>query len=385
MKKLLIIEDDKIISSIYSNKFSQEGYAVRVAFDGDTGFRLLQDFHPDVVILDLLLPGIPGLELLKKIRATAQFKNVPVIVFSNTYQTSLMEEARKAGATKWLSKTNCTPRHVLDAVAASLAPTPVAPEAKSSAAGLTPPSDDEFLLGVRREFVASLPATLLTIRTTLQALAKATTENGRVQQLQDFYQTIRAMTGNAAIAGFTPIAQFGDTFEVLLRELAEKPANINASTTRTVASSVDTLGFLFKEGLRADRQQLTAPRILVVDDEAISRRAVAHALEKAKFKSVVCEDPQKALDMLLHDRFDLIFLDVDMPGMSGFELCAKIRGVPDYKTTPVVFVTSLTDFDSRANSSMSGGNDLIAKPFLFVELAVKALIYVLRARFGPGR
>jgi DNA-binding response OmpR family regulator len=48
----------------------------------------------------------------------------------------------------------------------------------------------------------------------------------------------------------------------------------------------------------------------------------------------------------------------------------------------VVFVTSLTDFDSRANSTMSGGNDFIAKPFLFMELAVKALIYVLRGRLS---
>jgi phosphoserine phosphatase RsbU/P len=71
---------------------------------------------------------------------------------------------------------------------------------------------------------------------------------------------------------------------------------------------------------------------------------------------------------------------VDMPGMNGFELCTKLRALHRNKTTPVVFVTSLTDFESRANSTMSGGNDLIAKPFLFMELAVKALVYVLRGR-----
>jgi DNA-binding response OmpR family regulator len=53
------------------------------------------------------------------------------------------------------------------------------------------------------------------------------------------------------------------------------------------------------------------------------------------------------------------------------------------KNTPVVFVTGLTDFESRANSTMSGGNDFIAKPFLFIELAVKALLYILRGRFVP--
>ncbi len=85
-------------------------------------------------------------------------------------------------------------------------------------------------------------------------------------------------------------------------------------------------------------------------------------------------------NMLAERKFDLVFLDVDMPGMNGFELCTKLRALHRNKTTPVVFVTSLTDFESRANSTMSGGNDLIAKPFLFIELTVKALVYILRGR-----
>jgi DNA-binding response OmpR family regulator len=80
-----------------------------------------------------------------------------------------------------------------------------------------------------------------------------------------------------------------------------------------------------------------------------------------------------------------VFLDVDMPGMNGFELCTKLRALPFHKKTPIVFVTSLNDFESRANSTMSGGNDFIGKPFLFIELAVKALIHVQRGRLVPAR
>jgi len=71
-----------------------------------------------------------------------------------------------------------------------------------------------------------------------------------------------------------------------------------------------------------------------------------------------------------------------MPGMNGFELCSKLRGLPQHKKTPVVFVTGLNDLESRANSMVSGGNDFIAKPFLFIELAVKALVYIHRARLS---
>jgi DNA-binding response OmpR family regulator len=112
---------------------------------------------------------------------------------------------------------------------------------------------------------------------------------------------------------------------------------------------------------------------------------VTSALEKAKLKSVSVDDPVAAFELLAHRKFDLIFLDVNMPRMNGFELCTKLRGLAGYKKTPVVFVTSLTDFESRTNSMMSGGNDFIAKPFLFLELAVKALVYVFRAQLGSGK
>jgi len=73
---------------------------------------------------------------------------------------------------------------------------------------------------------------------------------------------------------------------------------------------------------------------------------------------------------------------VDMPGMNGYELCTKLRALARHQTTPVVFVTGLNDFEARASSLMSGGNDFIAKPFHFMELAVKAIIHILRGKIG---
>jgi PleD family two-component response regulator len=183
--------------------------------------------------------------------------------------------------------------------------------------------------------------------------------------------------------GLWQIAQMSDALEALLKELHEKSKSLNASTMRTVASAIDFLGILFERGTTVSAKQLVEANVLVVDDEAISRRALTYALEKAKLKPVSVEDPLQAFQLLSQSRFDLIFLDVDMPNMNGFELCSKVRTLPAYKKTPVVFVTSLNDFESRANSTMSGGNDFIAKPFLFIELAVKALVYILRAQLEP--
>jgi PleD family two-component response regulator len=220
------------------------------------------------------------------------------------------------------------------------------------------------------------------LRGLLRGLAKAEGEEARLKQVHELYRRIHALTSNAAIAGLVHIAQMADALEALLKELYEKPRNVTASTVRTLATSVDFLAFLFEHGTKPEKQEMRLPNILVVDDEAISRRAVTYALDKARLKSVSVEDPNAALQLLSESRFDLVFLDVDMPDMNGFELCTRLRALAGYKTTPVVFVTSLNDFESRANSTMSGGNDFIAKPFLFMELAVKALVYVLRVQLS---
>jgi len=409
MKKILLIEDDQIVANIYRNKLSVEGYQVEVALDGEVGLELVKAYKPDAVILDLMLPKITGVDLMRQIRAEKEFEKTPVIVFSNTYLTNMVQEAWKAGATKCLSKANCTPRQVIEVVrntigtpsgapipsAAGKPPTtattsaprnPTAPVVVAgSATASSGDADAEFTADLRRTFIESLPATIVTLRALLKGLIKADSEMARLKQVHELYRRIHALTGNAGLAGLQHISQMADAIEALLKELYEKPANITASTLRTVATSIDFLGYLFEHGVQPDKQDIPPANILVVDDEAISRRAVVYALEKARLKSVTVEDPTVALNLLTENSFDLVFLDVDMPGMNGFELCTKLRALPAHKKTPVVFVTSLTDFESRANSTMSGGNDFIAKPFLFIELAVKALVYVLRGKVEPTR
>ena len=78
------------------------------------------------------------------------------------------------------------------------------------------------------------------------------------------------------------IAQMADALEALLKELYEKPKNITASTLRTVALAVDFLAILFERCALPEKQEALAAKVLVVDDEAISRRAITYALEKAK-------------------------------------------------------------------------------------------------------
>jgi DNA-binding response OmpR family regulator len=395
MKKILIIEDNQIVANVYRNKLAVEGYQTEIALDGETGLKIMRTFQPDIMILDLMLPKMSGVDVIKVVRSEADFAKLPIIVFSNTYLTNLIQEAWKAGANKCLSKASCSPQEILDIVRRTVGdsstmiknrPTGGEPADKKAgpdklaAAGL---QDAVFQAELRKSFIDELPATLAALRASLQSLIKAGDEMTQLKHVYELYRRLHALTGNAGIAGLNLISKMSDAVEALLKELYEKPKNINPSTLRTVAAGVDFLGFLFGSGIAPNQQELPAGDILVVDDEPISRRAIIYALEKAHLHSTSVEDPNAAFNLLREKKFDLIFLDVVMPGMSGHELCVKLRELPGHKKTPVVFVTALSDFDSRTSSTMAGGNDFIAKPFLFIELTVKALIHVLRGKLQP--
>jgi len=397
MKKILIIEDNQIVANVYRNKLALEGYQVEVALDGENGLKMMRTFQPDIMILDLMLPKMSGVDVIKEVRGETDFAKLPIIVFSNTYLTNLIQEAWKAGANKCLSKASCSPKEILDVVRHTIGDSEVMSKTRQPTEGLTEKmvkgerlsaggvQDAAFQADLRKSFIASLPATLATLRAGLQSLVKAGNEMAQLKQIYELYRRLHALTGNAGIAGLVQISKMSDAVEALLKELYENPKNINSSTLRSVAAGVDFLGFLFERGIAPEKQELPSGTILVVDDEPISRRAIVYALEKAHLQSITAEEPNAAFKLLEEKQFDLVFLDVDMPGMTGYELCSKLRTLPQHKKTPVVFVTALSDFDSRTSSMMAGGNDFIAKPFLFIELTVKALIHILRARLQPAQ
>lgn len=409
MKKILLIEDDQIVANVYRNKLIVDGFQVEVANEGRAGLQFVTTFQPDLIILDLMLPDISGVEIMKDLRARPGLEKLPIIVFSNTYLSNVMKEAWKAGASKCFSKASCTPKQILEAIHSLLDHLPDTAAAPASTAPTTAPKQEPpaATTGLKLKMAGSTPTpsppagpaapvipppdlgeqfrktfpTILTdLRTLHQTLIKTSDPTGRFQQLDAIYASVHTLTGHASMAGLTSLARLAEALEALIRELQQKTDNLTPSTLRTVASTIDFLEFVFKRGKTADALKDRPAKILVVDDELLSRRGVTHALEKAKLSGEDLDDPMAALKLLGENSYDLIILDADMPAMNGFELCAKLRTLPLHKKTPVVFVTNLNDFEARANSTMAGANDFIAKPFLFIELAVKALVYVLRGR-----
>jgi PleD family two-component response regulator len=209
---------------------------------------------------------------------------------------------------------------------------------------------------------------------------RRTTPDVRVPYIRNLRTSVRHLTGSASAVGLKSQAYFCEAFEAFLSELCEQPARINVSSVRTISQGVD---FLFEEFDLS--RTLQSPddlkfRVLIVDDDPISRRAVQVALGRIKQQALECGTTSEALQLAAERTFDLIFVDMDMPEMSGAELCAQFRSSETNRVTPVIFVTGHTDLQTRAQSTLSGGNDFIGKPFHFMELAVKTLLHLLRSK-----
>lgn len=104
VKDILVVEDDEFISSIYEKKLSMEGYAVRLAGNGEEALQMMRERHPDVVLLDIIMPVKDGLETLREMRADAALKDIRVAVLSNLSDEREVGFAKELGAVDYLVK-----------------------------------------------------------------------------------------------------------------------------------------------------------------------------------------------------------------------------------------------------------------------------------------
>jgi putative two-component system response regulator len=117
--------------------------------------------------------------------------------------------------------------------------------------------------------------------------------------------------------------------------------------------------------------QKAGATILIVDDQAPNREFLKDTLIDHGFKVIMAVNGSEALDLLGKSQVDLVLLDVMMPGLSGFEVCSEIKTNPLTFLIPVVFVTALSDMESRIKSINAGGDDLLTLPVDRIELLAR--------------
>lgn len=379
MSKILLVDDDAFIVEAYSQKLRHAGFEVESANDGMTAVKMLPGLKPDLIVLDLMLPRFSGFELLNYMQTRPDLKGIRVVVLSNFYLGDPERQAAASDADATLMKSSCTPDQLVETINQLLygaqgpppAPAPVPVNALREV-------DPETKVGNRQDFLKNAPVTLATLRQLNDAFIQSEPGQTRAFRLLNFYRKVHFMTAMAGLLGFEAIARMASVLEALLLKLHEEPDHVSPSALQTIAYSLDFFRLLFAHADGPSATTKLQTRVLVVDDDPLSGRAVAAALRNARLDASHTQDPTGALTRLQQAPFELIVLDVEMPGMDGFTLCKKVRALPAYQKVPIIFVTSHNDFESRIHSVLSGGDDLISKPIFPIELAVKAVTHLLR-------
>jgi DNA-binding response OmpR family regulator len=119
-KKVLWVEDDSFLGDILAAKLTAEKCSLLYAKDGEAALKLIETDTPDIVLLDLVLPGISGFDVLEQIKKNDKTKNVPVIILSNLAQESDLERAKKLGAFKHFIKASIDPINIVREIASTL-------------------------------------------------------------------------------------------------------------------------------------------------------------------------------------------------------------------------------------------------------------------------
>lgn len=370
-KRILLIHDDRILTNLYSETLQAQGHVAHTTRTLIEALKVTSnpDSKPDIVLVDLVLQDGNALNFIEGLKGGEATKDIPILVLPKN-PVSLVQGAQQLGAVAIIEG-----GQPLTSVINAVNKTSGEPPLDEGTAALLKPSAAwmDAVLGVGQEALNQM-------RECLPGLVATTVDT-------NFLHTLWALVhGFATRMSFTNLksaAEIGSTFEMMVMELNESPEQVNSGVVRTIGQALDALTLLLSQRNNLpEMKQASEASVLVVDDEDGARQIIHAALNMAHIKCESVGTPEEALLKLESFPANLMILDVGLPGMSGFDLCTKIRGMDAHKKTPVLFLTGMNTFQNKAKASLSGGNDFIGKPFNLPELALKSLVWLYRAQLG---
>lgn len=356
MKRILIVEPDGLVANFHRELFQASGFNVEVAANPELSQAAIAHAPPDTVLLDAVYPATDLVDQLLKC------VTVPLIVL----RSAPADSVRKSSPPSVRFLEDNSNSSVTTAVHEALNFT-------SGATSLSP--GDEA--GWARSMTGATPESLSIMRDGLRRVFKSPRDTAA---LFEIFRMAHFFAVRAAAIERPGARRVAAAFEALMWELYQAPELVNTSTLRTAGQATDALASLLKEEGSQGSEALENAQVLAVEDDDDAGNLIGRALNLVQLKSSSAKNADEALLKLAGRHFDLLLFDLGLPGLDGFELCSKVRTLPEYEKTPVIFITGMATFDNRVQSSLRGGNDFIAKPFDLQELGLKVLLWLMRTR-----
>ncbi|MDP1629009.1 MAG: response regulator, partial [bacterium] len=129
--KIFLVEDDQFLGGLMSNKLEKEGFSVVRVLDGEEAVKKIFEDRPDLVLLDIILPGMDGFEVLKRLREDPQTAKIPVIMLTNLGAKEDIERGFKLGAQDYMVKAHFTPGEIVAKIKSVLGIVSLSPSSES--------------------------------------------------------------------------------------------------------------------------------------------------------------------------------------------------------------------------------------------------------------
>jgi CheY-like chemotaxis protein len=364
---ILAVEDDPVFARTLVDMIRRKGYRALAAGDGESGLYLARQYRPTGILLDVMLPGIDGWDVLTRLKQEPATRRIPVHFISATDDTA---RAQQLGAVGFLTKP--AERDALLGAFERLLQSSPGPTRKVLLVDDDPDS---------RVAVASLIKS-----DTVEIVEVGSAEEALPQIESSAFDVVVLDLGLPGMSGFDFLdllhARRAELPPIVIhsgRELSrEESARLRQYTdsivikgTRSLERLLDEVS-LFLHSVRKDAgprvvrdidSGLAGRTVLVVDDDMRNIFALSKILREKGLSVVMAQDGHKALRQLEENpSIEIVLMDIMMPGMDGYETMREIRRQPALARLPIIAVTAKAMAGDRDKCLEAGANDYLAKP-----------------------
>ena len=410
-RTILVIEDDHLNMKLMRGLLGLGGYRMLEAVEAESGLRLAAEHRPDLILMDVNLPGLDGLSATRRLKADPELAAIPVIALTGLAMEGDREKALDAGCGDHITKPINT-RSFLDSLGALLAPAPntaaadplpkVAPPRQYSRILVV--DDDPMNVKLAEGILKKEGYESLKAFGGAEALEMVRNHRPDLILLDvmmpgiDGYQVTRQLKADPVTVGIPiiMITALNGTedkvrgLECGADEFLTKPVNAAELLARVksmlrLKQYQDQLMLrthsetAFGEGhgpLATASGHNRRQHVLLVEDNDKDLRLLTGQVEDQDFDVSVAHDGEAALQRVLAGGIDLVLLDIFLPGMDGFEVCQRLKESSETRDIQVALITCLQDLEGKIKGMELGADDYLVKPVDGRELSarVKALL-----------
>lgn len=387
--KILIIEDEIKIAEWLKTMLEQTGFRVALAYNGLMGYQLIEEEKPDLVITDMLMPGIPGLELCKKIKANPKYKHIPVILMTEVYKRLTYKlEARRFGADDFIEKPFEYPElltRIQKYIPLKSLQQPPAPEVL-----------EKELDRVAKDYIKELPDKL---KETENYKENIMPQKFSKESIKEFHRSIHSMAGTSATFGFTSLSEPAQNLEILLDTIirnGNEPSTEDHQQINAYMNTIKMVSAELQSGMPSEEKKEPVPGTLSSESAEAAAAPAPIPAEPEKAVSLpkqnnlliyVLENEQTlSADLSLqigHFGFEVsvfprfaelmdslkqtipiaIIIDLDSldTDQSYLENVAEIYQISDIKL-PLIYISERNDIHVRLEAVRAGGEAFFPKP-----------------------